>query len=102
MPLRGFTERTITSAAELRRVLAEVRRTGVAISHGQVEVFAQSIAAPVYRPEDAVIAAVSLVVHERRGDGRAFVPVVRAAARGISRALGAPSALRQPEGARRT
>jgi DNA-binding IclR family transcriptional regulator len=100
-PLRRFTDRTICSGRQLRRVLAEVRRTGVAISDGQVEVFALSVAAPVHGPDDEVVAAVSIVVPSRSCDPHMLVPAVRASARGISRALGAPSALRSPASAAR-
>ncbi|GLW66844.1 IclR family transcriptional regulator [Actinomadura rubrobrunea] len=98
-PLRRFTPKTICSGAELRRVLAEVRRTGVAISDGQVELIALSVAAPVYGPDDTVVAAVSIVVPSETSDARALIPAVRACARGISRALGAPHALRRPPSA---
>jgi DNA-binding IclR family transcriptional regulator len=96
-PLRRFTDKTITSGPRLRRVLAEVRRTGVAVSDGQVETFALSVGAPVFGPDDAVVAAVAIVVPSDGWDARALTPVVRASARGISRALGAPRALRPPE-----
>jgi DNA-binding IclR family transcriptional regulator len=96
-PLRRFTGKTIGAGAELRRVLAEVRRTGVAISDGQVETFALSVGAPVYGPDDRVVAAVAIVVPSDGWDARALIPVVRASARGISRALGAPRAVRPPE-----
>jgi DNA-binding IclR family transcriptional regulator len=36
-PLRRYTSRTISDPDELRRALAEVRRTGVAVSDGQIE-----------------------------------------------------------------
>ncbi|MFC9973259.1 IclR family transcriptional regulator [Spirillospora sp. NPDC127200] len=99
-PLRRFTEKTISSGAELRRALAEVRRSGVAVSDGQVELFSLSVAAPVHGPDDAAVAAVSIVVPADR-DVRGLIPAVRAAARGISRALGAPHTLRPPESALR-
>ncbi|GLW06983.1 IclR family transcriptional regulator [Microtetraspora sp. NBRC 13810] len=100
-PLRRFTERTICSGPRLRRALADVRRTGTAVSDGQVELFALSVAAPIHGPDDSVVAAVSIVVpgHDRRA--QTLVPAVRASARGISRALGAPSALRSPASAAR-
>ncbi|HEY8479513.1 MAG TPA: IclR family transcriptional regulator [Spirillospora sp.] len=90
-PLRRFTEKTITSGRELRRVLAEVRRTGVAVSDGQIETIALSVGAPIFGPDDTVVAAVATVVPSDGWDARALIPVVRAAARGISRALGAPA-----------
>ncbi|GDY31530.1 IclR family transcriptional regulator [Gandjariella thermophila] len=87
-PLRRFTGNTVTDAGELRRVLAAVRRDGVAMCDGQVETFSLSVAAPVYGPADTVVAALSVVVPAEGTDPRTIVPPVRASARGISRALG--------------
>ncbi|MGQ4389712.1 IclR family transcriptional regulator [Streptomyces sp. SAS_270] len=87
-PLASFTPHTITDPARLRRVLAEVRRTGVAVSTRQVTDDALSVAAPVRGPGGAVPAAVSVVVPERDAQVPALIPAVRLAARGISRALG--------------
>lgn len=95
-PLRRFTPKTICAGPPLRRALADVRRTGVAISDGQVELVALSVAAPVYGPGDRVVAAVSIVIPSDVGEPRTLVPAVRTTARGISRALGAPCALRPP------
>jgi DNA-binding IclR family transcriptional regulator len=89
-PLKRFTTKTVCQPDELRRMLAEVRRTGVAISDGQIELIALSIAAPVCGKGGDVVAALSVVVPAMSSDPRAYVPVVRAAARGISRTLGAP------------
>jgi len=50
----------------------------------------------VYGAADSVVAAISIVIPAAGPDPRAMVPAVRAAARGISRTLGAPRALRQP------
>ncbi|MEC3975425.1 IclR family transcriptional regulator [Amycolatopsis sp. H20-H5] len=97
--LKRFTEKTISSAARLRRVLADVRRDGYAISEGQIELLALSVASPVYGPADTVVAAISVVVPSAGVDPRTLVPAVLAAARGISRSLGAPSALRMSGGA---
>ncbi len=47
----------------LRAALAEVRRTGVAVSDREVTPDAVSVAAPVRGPDGDVVAAVSLVVH---------------------------------------
>jgi DNA-binding IclR family transcriptional regulator len=93
-PLKRYTDRTISSSSQLRRVLADVRRDGFAISDGQIELPALSVAAPVQGPGDHVVAAISVVVPSTGTDPRTLVPAVRAAARGISRALGAPSATR--------
>ncbi|MDQ0378620.1 IclR family transcriptional regulator [Amycolatopsis thermophila] len=95
-PLRRYTPKTVTVAEELRRVLADVRRDGYVISDRQVEMVSASVAAPVYGADDAVVAAISIVIPATGPDPRSMVPAVRAAARGISRTLGAPRALRQP------
>jgi DNA-binding IclR family transcriptional regulator len=100
-PLRRYSPKTISSANELRRALADVRRDGFAISEGQIGLNAVSVAAPIFGPDDTVIAALSVVVPTEGGDPRSLVPVVRAAARGISRVLGAPSARRLPTSVRR-
>ncbi|WP_202638848.1 IclR family transcriptional regulator [Bailinhaonella thermotolerans] len=96
------TPKTICDPGELRRVLADVRRTGVAISDGQVELVALSVAAPVFGPGDRAVAAVSVVVPSRERAALPLVPAVLAAARGISRALGAPRALRAPDSVRQS
>jgi DNA-binding IclR family transcriptional regulator len=76
--LTTFTPYTIVDPRRLRRALAEVRRTGVAISDRQVTDDALS-----------VVAAVSLVVAADTAMPAALIPVVAAAARGISRAVSA-------------
>jgi DNA-binding IclR family transcriptional regulator len=87
-PLASFTPYTITEPERLRRVLAEVRRTGVAVSSRQVTDDALSVAAPVRGPGGAVAAAVSVVVPQADAQVPVLVPAVRLAALGISRALG--------------
>jgi DNA-binding IclR family transcriptional regulator len=88
-PLTRYTPHTVVDPRQLRRMLAEVRRTGVAISDRQVTIDAVSVAAPI-EVRGAVVAALSIVV---RGSSAAAVrtmtPGVRAAARGISRTLAA-------------
>ena len=86
-PLTRYTPHTVTDPRQLRGLLAEVRRTGVAISDRQVTTDAVSVAAPI-EVRGSVVAALSIVV---RGNSAAAVrtmtPGVRAAARGISRTL---------------
>ncbi|MFG1803162.1 IclR family transcriptional regulator [Micromonospora carbonacea] len=86
-PLRRYTDVTVTDAGRLRRCLADVRRTGYAVSDRQVTMDALSVAAPIRAPE-GVVAAISLVVAHDRADPVALVPLVRAAGRVLSRALG--------------
>ena len=97
-PMRRFTPKTITTPAALREMLARVRRDGYAVSDAQIELITLSVAAPIRGADDGVVAAVSIVVpHDVDVSG--LVPVVRAAARGISRVLGAPSTRSAPRGA---
>ena len=86
-PLVGYTRHTITDPGQLRRVLAEVRRSGVAISDRQVTGDAVSVAAPV-EVRGSVVAALSIVVRGSSPSAvRPYIPGVRAAARGIGRTL---------------
>ncbi|MGW0331919.1 IclR family transcriptional regulator [Streptomyces sp. NPDC003011] len=94
-PLASLTPYTLTDAGRLRRVLAEVRRAGVAVSDRQVTEDALSVAAPVRGPDGTLVAAVSVVVPQAGAQVPVLIPAVRLAARGISRALGW-----QPEGSR--
>nr|WBO81444.1 IclR family transcriptional regulator [Streptomyces sp. SBE_14.2] len=87
-PLAAFTPYTLTDPARLRRALAEVRRTGVAVSSRQVTDDALSVAAPVRGADGTVVAAVSVVVPEAGAQVPVLAPAVRLAARGISRGLG--------------
>ncbi|MEU8979422.1 IclR family transcriptional regulator [Streptomyces sp. NPDC058251] len=87
-PLASFTAHTVTDPARLRGLLAEVRRTGVAVSSRQVTDDALSVAAPVRGGGGGVVAAVSVVVPQVDAQVPALIPAVRLAARGISRALG--------------
>lgn len=88
-PLPGYTANTITSAARLRVTLADIRRQGFAYCPGHIHEEALGIAVPVFDAGRAVVAAVSAIVPNDEG-GRAVVPVLMAAARGIGRAVDRP------------
>ena len=87
-PLKSYTPHTVTDPVRLRRLLAEVRRTGFAVSDRQVTADALSVAAPGRGPGGEVVAAASVVVPEQGAQVGVLAPAVRVAARGISRALG--------------
>lgn len=87
--LPSYTPATISDPVALRRALADVRRDGYAVSRGAVTEDALSVAAPVTDAHDEVVAAVSLVVPSEEARPQALAPLVRAAARGISRAYAA-------------
>ena len=95
-PLKQFTAKTIATPSRLREALAMARRDGFVISDAQIELITLSVAAPIRGADDSVVAAVSIVVPKAGVEPSSLVPVVRTAARGISRALGAPSAQRSP------
>ena len=88
-PMRRFTERTIQDPARLRATLAEVRRTGIAVSDRQITMDGLSIAAPVRGPRGEVVASLSVVVPAAEGRAPGLIPAVRVAAHGISRTLAA-------------
>lgn len=82
-----FTDMTVTDPATLRRMLAEVRACGYAVSDRQVTDDALSVAAPVHDQRGEVVAAVSLVVRHGSGTPHSLSALVRASARAISRAI---------------
>jgi len=90
-PLERFTGRTITTAGELGRVLAEVRRRGYATAVEELEEGLTAVAAPVRNAEGDVVASVSASgpsfrIPADRID--AIASQVRRAASDISRRLG--------------
>ncbi|MET7761074.1 IclR family transcriptional regulator [Streptomyces sp. NPDC005336] len=88
-PMRRFTELTVQDPARLRAALAEVRRTGIAVSDRQITMDGLSIAAPVRGPRGDVVASLSVVVPVAEGQAPGLIPAVRVAAHGISRTLAA-------------
>ncbi|GAA3069974.1 IclR family transcriptional regulator [Pseudonocardia yunnanensis] len=93
-PLRRYTSRTLVDPTVLRAELDRIRRCGHAISEGHMSLSAVSVAAPVRDETDTVTASLTVVLAGSSADARRLVPAVVAAARGVSRALGAPSAQR--------
>jgi DNA-binding IclR family transcriptional regulator len=90
-PLHGYSPKTVTNPVRLRQMLAATRRDGHAVSDGQVTVDALSVAAPILGPGGNVVAAVSLVVRADSAQPTALAPLVKASARGITRALSTPA-----------
>ena len=60
-PLRAVGPGTVTDAAALRRLLAEVRRSGHVVAPGSIEAVSTGIAVPI-RDRGAVVAALSAVL----------------------------------------
>ena len=84
-PLRALAPETVTDAARLRRLLAEVRRTGVVVAPGSIESVSTGVAVPI-RDAGEVVAALSVVL-PRETPPDAAIAALRAAAAGIEAAL---------------
>ncbi|MFF1881699.1 IclR family transcriptional regulator [Pseudarthrobacter sp. NPDC058196] len=88
-------------ATQLRGVLANVRQSGVAVVRRDHPSRTVSVAAPIYAATAQVVAALSIVVPDAQTPAHELVPLVRAAARAISRSLGyqakASGAWRHPQ-----
>lgn len=80
-PLPALSRDTITDAATLKRLLAEVRRTGIVVAPGSVESVSTGVAVPI-RDAGAVVAALSVVLG-RDADTEAPIAVLRSAATAI-------------------
>lgn len=64
--LDKFTDATLTDTDELIERLAEVRRMGVSVTHGEVDPDAMGIAAPIFDAPNHVLAGLSMVLIESR------------------------------------
>ncbi|MEU9575803.1 IclR family transcriptional regulator [Streptomyces chilikensis] len=87
-PLEAVSPETVTDPARLRRILAGIRRDGVVVAPGTVETVSTGVAVPVREGRGRVIAALSVVL-PREAPTRPAVDELRAAATGISAAVGA-------------
>lgn len=93
-PLPAYTELTCTDPVELQRMLAEVRRKGVAVADRTMNPEVRSVAAPIEGPDGTVVAALSINASQYEKDLSAE-HIVRITANSISRALsGATPAMR--------
>ncbi|MCU1637745.1 MAG: Transcriptional regulator, IclR family [Microbacteriaceae bacterium] len=90
--LRRYTPMTVTNPDELRRLLSNVRRTGVAIAEDSITSDAIAIAVPIRGDRDRVVAALGVTVQSSQSTAQAVLPALSTAARAISRSLGSPSA----------
>ncbi|HEY7223902.1 MAG TPA: IclR family transcriptional regulator [Micromonosporaceae bacterium] len=89
-PLARYTPKTVVDPNELRRILADIRRTGVVIAHEQISMNAVAVAAPVRGPRNDVIAAISAVVATNETPLDRLAARLTGTAHAISHALGAP------------
>jgi DNA-binding IclR family transcriptional regulator len=94
--LERFNDKTIVDPHELRRALAEVRRTGVAVAHGQISPHHTAVAVPVRDGTGDVCAAISVVVETEvvvetgHAHPRRLGTVLEQASRSITRSMAPP------------
>jgi IclR family transcriptional regulator, acetate operon repressor len=90
LPLKRYTDRTVTSLPALRAALDEVRRTGVCLNLDELAVGAAGIAAPIFDRDGRAVAACAIGGPTERVRPRldALAAEVKAAARAISTRLG--------------
>jgi DNA-binding IclR family transcriptional regulator len=88
-PLVRFSPKTIVDPRELRRVLADVRQTGVVTTRQQISMDALAVAVPVRGPYEKVMAAISVVVGLTETAPQRLVAMLLDTARSISCALSA-------------
>lgn len=83
-----LTDSTVTDPEELRRLLAEIRRTGFCTQIGTIVPESTGIAVPVFNSTGRAIAALSVVIPREGGPVQRSITALQTAARGISRTLG--------------
>jgi DNA-binding IclR family transcriptional regulator len=95
--LRAFTQQTVTDPRAIRLLLSEIRRTGYSCCAGFINDEACAIAAPVYGRRNQVVAALAIIL-PNDATASTTVPALLAAARGVSRTLGASRHTTLPAG----
>ena len=89
--LKAYTPNTLTDPEQLRRCLASIRLTRVAISRWELESGMSAVAVPVFGVGGMAVAALGLDVPNLRTDLRLASSVLTVAARGMSRELATSS-----------
>lgn len=87
--LPAYTPATITDPQQLRRVLAQVRAQRHVVAAGHITPASLGVAVPVHGPGGNVVAALSAVLPVGYSTPLSLVPALTAAARGITRSMGA-------------
>ncbi len=91
VPLTRLTHRTVTSEAELRRVLDAVRRQGFAMVDQELEIGLRSVAVPVADASGKIVASINVGTQSARVSvaemETRFLPALRRAARELATLL---------------
>jgi DNA-binding IclR family transcriptional regulator len=85
--LKRYTAYTITSPERLRRSLAEIRVSCLAISRWEMRAGSCAVAAPVFGPGGRIVCALELKITELRTDLPRLAPALKIATRSLSREL---------------
>jgi DNA-binding IclR family transcriptional regulator len=85
--LPAITPSTITTERGLRAALAEIRRTGHAVSRDEMTVGTSSVSAPIFGSDGAIVASLAVVGQSGRISPAMLAPMVRVVAASLSRAL---------------
>lgn len=85
--LQRYTELTVVDPAELRRTLADIRRSRVAVARGQITVPNIVVAVPVDGADGRVAAAISVVVEVEQARPRELADALTRVSRDITRTL---------------
>jgi IclR family pca regulon transcriptional regulator len=89
--MKRHTDRTIVSAAALKRVIETVKRRGYAITDQELEIGLRSLAVPILNESGEGVAALNVGCHAQRASIRdlqtTFLPQLRQAADEISKMM---------------
>jgi DNA-binding IclR family transcriptional regulator len=85
--LRSYTPHTVTAPGRLRRALAVVRRTRLAVTRFELEVGTCGVAVPVFGMGGDVVAAIELTVPDLGGQLQPVAAALSIAGRSLSREL---------------
>ena len=100
-PLERFTPLTVTDPAQLRRELAQIRRSGFAVARGRITLPDVVVAVPVYDQFGGVAAAISVVVEAERARPLVLANMLTVASGAITRVLAPQPGQRLAAAARR-
>ena len=100
-PLERFTPLTVTDPAQLRRELAQIRRSGFAVARGRITLPDVVVAVPVYDQLGGVAAAISVVVEAERCQPQLLANMLTGASSAITRRLAPQPGARLAANARR-
>jgi DNA-binding IclR family transcriptional regulator len=85
--LVAYTAHTVIDSGEVRRALAIIRRTHIAVTREELEVGVCGVAMPVFGPRHQAVAAIEVAVHDPDASLPALLAPLAVACRSLSREL---------------